>query len=313
MASRRGSGRRSVVVVAVTVAAAVGGAVAGGKLGRKAGSAAGTRLREKMQHRVTRPERLDSVVGYAEQGGQLLGSVVGGTAAALAALSLADRFLGRDEAGVLEPPQLLIGGSAPFPSDLPSLVHPHSNRPTEWAPPNTSHPLVCEEMWSRCQQDVINWSRERLIFCQRSASRWEADACWHRVMDNFDSQIEACREAFDCISGCSQSPIAPYGVRCCYGGKQACGTGVVPDCVDLKTDAQNCGTCGHACPATMTCINGACDCPPGKFKCTMQGFPSVCCSMTGIGEYCASCDQPGGTPGPPICIPNGTAYSSVCP
>ncbi len=96
----RGSGRRSVVVVAVTVAAAVGGAVAGGKLGRKAGSAAGTKLRAKMQHRVTRPERLDSVAGYAEQGGEILGSIVGGTVAALAVLSLANRFLGLNGGGV---------------------------------------------------------------------------------------------------------------------------------------------------------------------------------------------------------------------
>jgi hypothetical protein len=88
VSSTRGSGRRSAVVVAVTVAAAVGGAVAGGKLGRRAGSAAGTRLREKLRHRVTRPERLDSMVGSAERRGEFLGSIAGGTVAALAVLSL---------------------------------------------------------------------------------------------------------------------------------------------------------------------------------------------------------------------------------
>ena len=61
------SGRRSAVVVAVTVTAAVGGSVAGGMLGKKVGSAAGTRLREKLQDRGTRPERVDSAVGYAER------------------------------------------------------------------------------------------------------------------------------------------------------------------------------------------------------------------------------------------------------
>jgi len=89
--STPGSGRPSVVVVAATVAAAVGGAVAGGKLGKKAGSAAGTRLRAKLQHRGARPERLDSAAGYAERGGEILGSIGGGTVAALAVLSLANR------------------------------------------------------------------------------------------------------------------------------------------------------------------------------------------------------------------------------
>ena len=88
----RGAGRsRPVVVYAIAAACSVGGAVAGGRLGRRAGSAVGTRLREKLHPRVARPEPLDSLAGYAELGGQLLGSVVGGTVAFLAALSLADR------------------------------------------------------------------------------------------------------------------------------------------------------------------------------------------------------------------------------
>ena len=86
------SGRRSAVVVAVTVTAAVGGSVAGGMLGKKVGSAAGTRLREKLQDRGTRPERMDSAVGYAEKSGMVLGSIAGGTVAVLVVLSLANRI-----------------------------------------------------------------------------------------------------------------------------------------------------------------------------------------------------------------------------
>lgn len=54
-------------------------------------------------------------------------------------------------------------------------------------------------------------------------------------------------------SGCS----CPLGLTNCTIG-----------CTDLKTDADNCGACGHTCAVGQTCLNGTCGtCPPGSINC----------------------------------------------
>jgi len=86
-----------------------------------------------------------------------------------------------------------------------------------------------------------------------------------------------------CPTGC------PHGQYCCptttaRGGKptsgtcipvtQTCSSAGCPNagevrcggaCVSVLTDVNNCGTCGHACDATVgeVCVNGTCQCPPG--------------------------------------------------
>ncbi len=49
----------------------------------------------------------------------------------------------------------------------------------------------------------------------------------------------------------------------CPSGQILCGLG----CVDVRTDATNCGACGEACEASRACIDGACDCPSGYQDC----------------------------------------------
>src|SRR5438094_23939 len=38
-------------------------------------------------------------------------------------------------------------------------------------------------------------------------------------------------------------------------------------CVDTKTDANNCGKCGTACPMGATCVQGSCQCAMSQTKC----------------------------------------------
>ena len=49
--------------------------------------------------------------------------------------------------------------------------------------------------------------------------------------------------------------LLPEGTaKPCTGGKVRC----LDDCVDLNTDARNCGACGNACQANEACHNGSC-------------------------------------------------------
>lgn len=122
-------------------------------------------------------------------------------------------------------------------------------------------------------------------------------ACLSGAQLAYDAAIAGCQEArcdagLDCRSGI-----------CCFRGEQVCPPGV---CVDVTSDPNNCGRCGHACPV---CINGRCCVGAGQ-HCAPSGTPCcegacdprthTCCA--GLGASCAAdsacCAQPGVTCGP---------------
>ncbi len=72
-------------------------------------------------------------------------------------------------------------------------------------------------------------------------------------------------------TGCS-------GGTCCGGG-----------CVNLQSDSNNCGWCGHVCPNSEGCSNGVCGCPDGP------GGEFACGSYGGYFEPTGSMSLPPGT------------------
>ncbi|MFN8663437.1 MAG: hypothetical protein U0075_16220, partial [Thermomicrobiales bacterium] len=74
----------------------------------------------------------------------------------------------------------------------------------------------------------------------------------------------------------------------CTAGQTACGNA----CVDLKTDAANCGTCGTKCKKKGTCVAGTCSdsaeqgvtCPAGQVNCAGK-----CVNLNNDQENCGAC------------------------
>lgn len=65
-----------------------------------------------------------------------------------------------------------------------------------------------------------------------------------------------CAPSFSCVAGaCLSSPCTPLQTSCAATREDG---QIVPACVDPKTDAKNCGSCGNACDAASTCIEGQC-------------------------------------------------------
>ena len=246
-----------------------------------------------MQHRVTRPERLDSVVGYAEQGGQSLGSIVGGTVAALAALSLADRFLGHDGGGVLGRRQLLIGDPAAYP-DVTGITDPVDPVDLGTSPYEVRLPTgtnwACQENYFRCRAIQNESYLKKMAQCSKWRNPFKRDVCMDKATRLYNFNLGGC-ELDNCITEC-------------------CGSSGNAHCVDLETDSNNCGSCGHACGQNLECFYGTCVCKPGYFQCSGQGHPSICCK-NGL-EDCEQCNLGHGSGfGPPTCFPNdGKAH---CP
>jgi sulfatase modifying factor 1 len=91
----------------------------------------------------------------------------------------------------------------------------------------------------------------------------------------------------------STSVSGEIGFRCarppCDGGICVCpaGAGLTECgglCVDEESDQDNCGACGNACPAGVSCRGGVCACPNGGTACG-----GVCVDASSDRDSCGAC------------------------
>jgi hypothetical protein len=81
----------------------------------------------------------------------------------------------------------------------------------------------------------------------------------------------------------------------CRGGQCACATVCGGLCVDLKTDASNCGQCGAACPAVAhgapVCAAGVCSyqCQPGWSDCDRNAANGCEANLQSDASNCGAC------------------------
>src|SRR5213079_3278556 len=62
------------------------------------------------------------------------------------------------------------------------------------------------------------------------------------------------------VAACQTGTV---GQGACGAGQQSCGG----QCKTVAIDQQNCGTCGNACAAGLSCQNGQCLCSAGLLAC----------------------------------------------
>lgn len=65
-------------------------------------------------------------------------------------------------------------------------------------------------------------------------------------------------------------------------------------CVDLATNANNCGACGNVCPTGGVCTSGICGCPAGSVMCSGPTGP-VCTNVASSPTNCGACGNVCGT------------------
>lgn len=105
-----------------------------------------------------------------------------------------------------------------------------------------------------------------------------------------------CQTAVSCCTKNCAKPFVKHGASlfglCCPTGNRLCGG----KCVDVATDANNCGTCGTVCTEPDTCggggVAGQCGCTP-TVTCATEGFD--CGSFIddcGDTVSCGSCTAP---------------------
>jgi hypothetical protein len=59
-----------------------------------------------------------------------------------------------------------------------------------------------------------------------------------------------------------------------------------PLCVNLQTDSNNCGTCGHQCKNGQSCRNGTCVCPDGQASLNTNNDCGSCGTICANGQSC---------------------------
>ncbi len=112
----------------------------------------------------------------------------------------------------------------------------------------------CGECGHACTQGMYCANGE----CQCPAGKFDCDG---NAANGCESSIRCdmiCEDSSKVACGngtCCNAKSECCGDSCCGEGTTCCGGNA---CVNVKSDAQNCGKCGHACKNGNACVDGAC-------------------------------------------------------
>jgi Stigma-specific protein, Stig1 len=223
-------------------------------------------------------EHGDSVVNRLRSGMRVC--IVGGSFAALAMAGPSSCGDGRH----------LEATSRAGASDLGVQVSPLTSVPKvacsgqECPPPPLRDGGVSVNADAICIQSCIDQDADALGACAANCSYLYPSASQR-------AKYVACRSDCEASFGAGVS-------KSCQSWRDCNGT-----CVDSATDADNCGTCGKACPPQTICTSGSCRCPGHQVSCSIDGR-DTCVDLNRDPINCGSCGH--------ACASGETCSSGLC-
>jgi hypothetical protein len=119
--------------------------------------------------------------------------------------------------------------------------------------------------------------------CDAAWSCGQADGCGGTCTSKNGGKCQGTGAACDDkgVCGCTVS-----GQALCYDSSTS-----TSSCIDVQSDANNCGACGAKCPSGVACSGGQCQCPSGSLFCasSTSGSAGDCTNLGTDPEHCGSC------------------------
>jgi hypothetical protein len=155
--------------------------------------------------------------------------------------------------------------------------------------------------------------------CCPSGSRCISGGGKPRCVCDATSCPNGCCQGGTCQAGTTAAACGSGGTACqaCTGGTSCCaGT-----CVNLQTNPNNCGACGHICPPGQSCVSGACQCPATapNFCASTNTCLAACPAGTSFDPStcqcvaCEACGSLGCQPANVCCLPGQDICGGMAP
>ena len=110
-----------------------------------------------------------------------------------------------------------------------------------------------------------------------------------------NADLSYCKDG-QCVKKCSDGYVMDSDGNCVPKGNLVCPTGLTNCngagvCIDLTSDSNNCGGCGHQCKTGTSCSNGRCVCGSGKTNCGSEDSPVCVSSSFTQTDHCGYCNN----------------------
>ncbi|MBQ9817019.1 MAG: hypothetical protein IJM59_06090 [Proteobacteria bacterium] len=141
-----------------------------------------------------------------------------------------------------------------------------------WSCIDSACTLVCEQPMTKCDDRCVDLTNDYKNCGACGTACATTEVC---ILEGEGEEAKATCKASDADCSCPEDDPECVEKTACWGS-----------CVDLKNDAANCGTCGVACEAGQSCVEGVCQlvCAGSLAECN-----GACVEVTKDSHNCGAC------------------------